>query len=308
MKIGVQMSRKVFLILIFVFLLSGCSKVDNSSYSSKNVTTENQVSVVSENNSLVSPMQKTESIESVDKISDSESKDNINEIAINIENTPSEKPKVNSKKEVVVSNTEKPRKTSSKKPVKDKQASASSSVSSKNSTESKTSVSQSTVSEEPEKVVIKATKVDEEKVAVKILDHINKLRVKDGAPPLKLLPGLTEYAKYRSDQLVTNFAHDTFDARAAATALKYGDYIVPEDYGITGEPYYTVNSREAIAMAGYVGTVDEIAEKFAILAKNSSGHWAYVGGEKYIYAGIGVTYEKAMWYCNIAVSDENTDN
>lgn len=77
---------------------------------------------------------------------------------------------------------------------------------------------------------------------------------------------------------------------------------------MSGEPYYTANAGEAIAKAGYVGTVDEIAKKFATLTRNSSGHWAYVGDSRYKYIGIGITYESGMWYCDIAVAMENSDN
>ena len=107
---------------------------------------------------------------------------------------------------------------------------------------------------------------------------------------------------------MTNFAHDTSDERAAATALKYGQYINPVLYGMTGEPYYTANAREAIGKAGYSGTVDFIAEKFGKLVKNSTGHWCYVGGDEYRYIAVGMTYESGLWYCDIAVATQNTDN
>ena len=67
-------------------------------------------------------------------------------------------------------------------------------------------------------------------------------------------------------------------------------------------------SREAIAKAGYVVTVDSVAKQLANLVKNSSGHWAYVGSDEYPYIAVGVTYESGMWYCDIAMARENTDN
>lgn len=156
-----------------------------------------------------------------------------------------------------------------------------------------------TVQEEP-----KATANDCKAVADKVLEYINSYR----STPATKLPGLTEYAEYRSRQLISNFAHDTFDERAAATALQYGTYIEPTLYGIEGEPYYAAGAREAIAKAGYVGTVDYVAEQLASLVKNSSGHWAYVGSGEYPYIAVGVTYESGMWYCDIAMARENTDN
>ena len=145
---------------------------------------------------------------------------------------------------------------------------------------------------------------DARAVADKVLEYINSFRT---SPAVKL-PGLTSYAEYRSRQLIRNFAHDTNDERAAATALQYGEYVDPSVYGGSGEPYYRANASEAIAKAGYVGTVDEVAYKLAALVRNSAEHWCYIGSAEYGYIAVGVTYESGMWYCDIAVAAENTDN
>lgn len=151
--------------------------------------------------------------------------------------------------------------------------------------------------------VIHATSNDSRGIADKILEYINSYRT----VPAQKLDGLTRYSEYRSRQLISRFAHNTEDERAAATALQYGEYVEPALYCMDGEPYYTSCSREAIAKAGYAGTVDEIAQKFVNLIKNSTKHWCYVGADEYSYIGVGVTYESGMWYCDIAVAKENTD-
>lgn len=155
---------------------------------------------------------------------------------------------------------------------------------------------------EPEKSYAGAE--DARAVADKVLEYINSFRT---SPAVKL-PGLTSYAEYRSRQLIGNFAHDTNDERAAATALQYGEYVDPSVFGGSGEPYYRANAGEAIAKAGYAGTVDEVAYKLATLVKNSAEHWCYIGSAEYGYIAVGVTYESGMWYCDIAVAAENTDN
>lgn len=169
-------------------------------------------------------------------------------------------------------------------------------------TESKTETTQppaeETVPEEP-----RAGKNDTAAVAQRVLEYINQFR---SSPATRLL-GLTEYAQYRSRQLVSNFAHDTADQRAAATALQYGEYVDPSVFGGSGQPYYRANAREAIAKAGYVGTVDEVALKLATLVKNSPNHWNYIGDSQYCYIAVGVTYESDMWYCAITVALVNTD-
>ena len=149
----------------------------------------------------------------------------------------------------------------------------------------------------------RAGKNDTAAVAQRVLEYINQYR----SNPATRLSGLTEYAQYRSRQLVSNFAHSTADQRAAATALQYGEYVDPSVFGGSGQPYYRANAREAIAKAGYVGTIDEVAMKLATLVKNSPNHWNYIGDSQYCYIAVGVTYESDMWYCAITVALVNTD-
>ncbi len=150
-----------------------------------------------------------------------------------------------------------------------------------------------------------ATENDHAEIAKAVVKYINEYRASQGASPATQLPGLSEYAKYRSKQLVTNFAHDTNDVRAAATALKYGEYVDPSVHGLDGEPYYRPCAREAIGQFGKIGTIDEVAQHIANMFFNSSGHWSYVGSSEYSYIGIGITYTANRWYCDIAVSNEN---
>ena len=138
-----------------------------------------------------------------------------------------------------------------------------------------------------------------------IIQFINEYRISEGTVGASYLPGLSEYAQYRSTQLVSNFAHDTADERAAATALKYGEYVDPSVYGLSGDPYYTSCAREAIAFTGKVGTVDEVAKHIATMMLNSSEHWVYVGSGDYAYVGVGLTYKSGYWYCDIAMSKVN---
>ena len=149
----------------------------------------------------------------------------------------------------------------------------------------------------------RAGRNDTAAVAQRVLEYINQYR----SNPATRLSGLTEYAQYRSRQLVSNFAHDTADQRAAATTLQYGEYVDPSIFGGSGQPYYRANAREAIAKAGYAGTIDEVAMKLATLVKNSPNHWNYIGDSQYTYIAVGVTYESGMWYCAITVASQNTD-
>lgn len=159
-----------------------------------------------------------------------------------------------------------------------------------------------------EPIDIKADASDSAEIASRIVAYINEYRCEENSCYATILPGLTEYAEYRSRQLVANFAHDTFNERAAATALQYGQYIDPELYGMNGEPYYTANAREAIAKTTFGGTVDAVAMHIAQMARDSADHWSYVGDSEYSFIAVGVTYESGSWYCSIAVAKVNTDN
>ena len=153
----------------------------------------------------------------------------------------------------------------------------------------------------------KATAADAGAIAAKLVEYLNAYRIEQGYSQVVVLPGLTQYAEYRSRQLVSNFAHDTLDERAAATALEYGSYIDPAVYGMTGDPYYAANAREAIAKTDFGGSIDAVAARLARMVRNSSSHWSYVGSSGYTYIGVGITYNNGVWYCDIAVADSNTD-
>ena len=135
--------------------------------------------------------------------------------------------------------------------------------------------------------------------AAKTVEEINKRR----NVQLIVLPGLTEYAEYRAMQLETNFAHDGLDQRAAANALKYGqyyDYSEEEkeailyhwpDFDFT--PYYHVPAGEAIC------TAHGVSADFW----NSPGHWKYVGSDEYLYIGVGASSGGTC----VCVAKVNTD-
>ena len=160
----------------------------------------------------------------------------------------------------------------------------------------------------PTEEIIIPPKPSAEIVAQKVAEYINQFRTEQGDVTATVIPGLTEYSKYRCTQLKTNFAHDTTDQRAAAEALQYGEYVDWLLYGIEGEEnYYTANVREAIGKGNWGGTADEIAYSIANGFRNSKGHWSYVGSSKYTYMAVGVMYDGYYWYVCVCMDSENTD-
>ena len=160
----------------------------------------------------------------------------------------------------------------------------------------------------PKEEIIIPPKPSADIVAQKVAEYINLFRSEQGDVTVTVIHGLTEYCKYRCTQLKTNFAHDTTDQRAAAEALKYGEYVDWSLYGIEGEEnYYTANVREAIGKGNWGGTADEIAYSIANGFRNSKGHWSYVGSSKYTYMAVGVMYDGYYWYVCVCMDSENTD-
>ena len=160
----------------------------------------------------------------------------------------------------------------------------------------------------PKEEIIIPPKPSADLVAQKVAEYINQFRTEQGDVTATVIPGLTEYCKYRCTQLKTNFAHDTADQRTAAEALQYGEYVDWSLYGIEGEEnYYTANVREAIGKGNWGGTADEIAYSIANGFRNSKGHWAYVGSSKYTYMAVGVMYDGYYWYVCVCMDSENTD-
>ena len=156
---------------------------------------------------------------------------------------------------------------------------------------------------------------DETRIENRIIELFNEYR----NTPLKALPGLSEYDKLRSVQLVTNFAHDIDDMRKASDKLKYGKVIVTEEsyYDFeknevvyTGKTikYYQVDAMEAIGRGGILKrTPEQIALEIASGFRNSAGHWSYLGSDEYRYIGCGVTIKDGNWYCCVSVAETNID-
>ena len=160
----------------------------------------------------------------------------------------------------------------------------------------------------PKEEIIIPPKPSADLVAQKVAEYINQFRTEQGDVTATVIPGLSEYCKYRCTQLKTNFAHDTANQRAAAEALQYGEYVDWSLYGIEGEEnYYTANVREAIGKGNWGGTADEIAYSIANGFRNSKGHWSYVGSSKYTYMAVGVMYDGYYWYVCVCMDSENTD-
>ena len=72
--------------------------------------------------------------------------------------------------------------------------------------------------------------------------------------------------------------------------------------------FYNGLINDKIESQNFLWSSKHVAEKIALLVKNSSGHWNYVGSSDYSYIAVGVTYESGVWYCDIAMAMENSDN
>lgn len=139
-----------------------------------------------------------------------------------------------------------------------------------------------------------------------VAQYINQYRADQGSSSATILPGLTEVARYRARQLVSDFSHNSNPN--PCTVLQYGEYIDMTLFGgDASESYYRGYNREAIGKGDWFGTADQMAQRIASGFKKSSKHWAYVGDSEYSYMAVGVHYNEAdgKWYCCICMSSKN---
>ena len=137
-----------------------------------------------------------------------------------------------------------------------------------------------------------------------VIEKVNAYRVAQSDTAATMLPGLTEVARYRANELTTNFSHTS--PRDACGVLKYGEFIDMTLYGLTAEDsYYQGYNREAIGMGDWFGTAESMSDRIADGFHHSKGHWSYVGSSKYPYIAVGVTKANGKWYVCICMSEKN---
>ena len=137
-----------------------------------------------------------------------------------------------------------------------------------------------------------------------VIEKINAHRIAQGDTAAMMLPGLTEVAGFRANELTTNFSHT--DIRNACKELKYDEFIDTTLYGMTAEDsYYQGYNREAIGMGDWFGMAESMSDRIADGFHHSKGHWAYVGSSQYPYIAVGVTKANGKWYVCICMSEGN---
>lgn len=153
-------------------------------------------------------------------------------------------------------------------------------------------------------VGIQWPEVDPAEIERLVIEKVNAYRIAQGDAAATMLPGLTEVARYRANELTTNFSHTS--SRDACNELKYGEFVDMTLYGLTAEDsYYQGYNREAIGMGEWFGTAESMSDRIADGFHYSKGHWSYVGSSKYPYIAVGVAKANGKWYVCICMSEEN---
>lgn len=176
---------------------------------------------------------------------------------------------------------------------------------------------QPTVPTQPEETELPATEpqIDKDSYEFKIqvaqyaAQYLNQYRAAAGVNTCTVLPGMTQVAEYRADQLTYNYAHDTADKREALAYYEYGKWVDATLAGLdASKSYYDAEASEAIC-AGFEGkTAEEMGKRIADMIRNSSSHWSYVGSSKFSFIGVGVEYRAGTaygWYCCVMVGRTN---
>ena len=146
-------------------------------------------------------------------------------------------------------------------------------------------------------------------VAQYAAQYLNQYRASAGVNTCTVLPGMTQVAEYRADQLTYNYAHDTADKREALAYYEYGKWVDATLAGLdASKSYYDAEASEAIC-AGFKGkTAEEMGKRIADMIRNSSSHWSYVGSSNFSFIGVGVEYRAGTaygWYCCVMVGRTN---
>ena len=161
--------------------------------------------------------------------------------------------------------------------------------------------------EEPQEEIyagIQWPEVDPADIERLVIEKVNAYRIAQGDTAATILPGLTEVARYRANELTTNFSHTS--SRDACNELKYGEFVDMTLYGLTAEDsYYQGYNREAIGMGDWFGTAESMSDRIADGFHHSKGHWSYVGSSKYPYIAVGVAKANEKWYVCICMSEKN---
>lgn len=153
-------------------------------------------------------------------------------------------------------------------------------------------------------VGIQWPEVDPAEIERLVIEKVNAYRIAQSDAAATMLPGLTEVARYRANELTTNFSHTS--SRDACNELKYGEFVDMTLYGLTAEDsYYQGYNREAIGMGEWFGTAESMSDRIADGFHHSKGHWSYVGSSKYPYIAVGVTKANGKWYVCICMSEKN---
>ena len=159
---------------------------------------------------------------------------------------------------------------------------------------------------ETEPAVTMPTRPTASEIEPLVAKYLNDHRATVGASSMTVLSGLTEVARFRAEQLITNFSHQSDPD--ACTVLQYGEFIDMTELGLdASHNYYQGYDAEACAKGNWSGSAEDIAHRIADGFRNSSGHWRYLGSSEYTYMAVGLTYDShtAKWYCCVCVSSKN---
>lgn len=175
---------------------------------------------------------------------------------------------------------------------------------------------------EPEKTENKDITAKASSLVLKLLnDERRKLGIHERAE----LTGLASLAKFRADQLTTQFSHSWTDengntvdgADYAATALKYGKLITENETRYDFASGKVIETGKIIERYSYGGgencgtgsvfapNPNALAKSIVEAFKSSPGHWNSLMSEDNYYEGVGIVILNGKWYCSINSSAEN---
>lgn len=145
-----------------------------------------------------------------------------------------------------------------------------------------------------------------QELAIRVLECINQIRVKEGSMPLIFPAGMCSVALFRSEQLVGNFAHDILDIRHAHKEFHYGKLVNMTYHGYADSyNYYTSETQETIGCFQVLDDLDAQSATIIQELQANSSIWNHLTSPSTKFTGIGCTHSNGKWYVCI-MAGENT--
>lgn len=144
-----------------------------------------------------------------------------------------------------------------------------------------------------------------QELAIRVLECINQIRIKEGNMPLIFPAGMCSVALFRSKQIIENFAHDIQDIRLAHKEYQYGKQVDLSNLGFADSyNYYTSETQETIGCFQVLDDLDTQSATIVRELQSNSLIWNHLTYPTTKFTGIGCIYNNGKWYICVMAGEK----